>query len=119
AQERDVRVDADLEGQLVEVRHSRLEVVRAADQSYVLTERPFVEHEAAGPDRLVTEVARRCLDRFLRYYVREVEAELVKERRVGHGGRKADSVVVDDLDACEVVCCAVNELVSARDGHVG
>ena len=56
AQERHGRLLADLEGDLVELRHARLPVVGVALEDEALAERPLGELVGAGADRVAAEV---------------------------------------------------------------
>ena len=56
AQQRHQRLLADLEGDLVEIRHALVKVVGVALEDEALAERPFGQLEGAGADRLLAEV---------------------------------------------------------------
>ncbi len=82
AQQRDDRLLADLEGDLVEIGQALVPVVRVLLEDEALAERPFGELVGAAADRILAEVGTVFLDLLLRHDMREVDRHDMQEGRV-------------------------------------
>ena len=101
AQQRDDRLLADLEGDLVEMRQALVPVVGVALEHQALAERPFGELVGAGADRMLAEIGAVFLDLFLRHDMREIDRHDMQEGGVGPGQLELDRMGIDDGDAFE------------------
>ena len=103
AQQRDHRVLADLERDAVQVRQTGLEVVRVLLEQNLLPQLPLRQAVGASAHRVFAEVGAPLLDFLLGHDKGEVDGHDLQERRVRRLQGDLDGVVVQHLDARQVL----------------